>query len=99
VSTPYQVVSVDLTIARVLPLVGPANAITSFTILAFPGGVSFIRLGQNGQRIPVVDQMKWDYDPCFGPENEGLIWEQPVAGAGVASIIIFMGGGSVGLGT
>ena len=99
-STPYQVITVDLTVAAIVRLVGPANSITSFTVLSFPAGnTSFIRLGQNGQRIPVVDQMKWDYDPCYGPESEGLIWEVAVAGAGVAQIIVFTGGGAVGLGT
>ena len=100
-STPYQVIQVDLTTGQVMrQLVGPANAITSFTILSFPAGnTSFIRIGQNGQRIPVIDQMQWEYDQCgSGPEQEGLVWEQPAVGAGIAVVAVFMGGGSAGIG-
>jgi hypothetical protein len=101
VNTAYQVVPVDLASGSVVrQLVAPGNGITSFTVLEFPAGnVSFIRIGQNGQRVPVILGMEWTYDPCNGPEPDGLVWEQPAVGGGIATVIVFFGSGSVGLGT
>jgi len=98
VSTRYQVVDIDLAAGPfVRTLTGAANTISSFTVIVYPaGGVSFLRIGQNGARIPVVLGMQWIYDPCEGGEREGLTWDQPAAGAGIAQIIIFTGGGALG---
>ncbi len=80
-------------------LVAPGNGVTSFIVWEFPAGnTSFIRIGQNGQRIPVQALMEWVYDPaCGGPEMDGIVWEQPAIGGGVATVVLFMGGGAAGV--
>ncbi len=99
-STRYEVVAVDLTVAaNGVKVSGPASGITSFLVIAFPLGNSVsIRIGQAGQQIPVQVGLNWSYDPCDGPETEGLFVDNPVAGAGTLKIVVFYGSGNAQLG-
>ena len=80
-------------------LVGTGAGITSFSILTLPGGVDgAIKLGPSGDEIPLIESMTWEYDPCIGPESQGLYFKLNVAAAGTMVVGIFFGGGTATVG-
>lgn len=97
----YVVETIDL--AAVLigrRVVGPANGVTSWVVLAWPlGTVGFLRMGQSGDRIPITEGLEWEYDLCVGPELGGLYVDLPVAAAGSLVIAVFFGGGTATVGS
>jgi hypothetical protein len=95
VSTPYSVDRVQLAAAgNLIQVVGAGTNVSSFTVMSIPGGVvAFIRLGQSGAPIPIVNGLTWSYDPCVGPERDGLYVDLPGVAVGEIVLVVSKGGG------
>lgn len=96
--TPYAVIRFDNLAAGILngQLAAAGTGVTSVTVLELPGGVAAtLRIGAMGQKIPIRQDDQWTYDPCVGPETDGIWFDCP-PGGGSAVFVVFFGGGAVG---